>query len=133
MSEWSSHTTAQECTVQLRRLVRMRFLYQPIIPPPMVAMGFLSLRSESLVLCGRTEAANVITVTFREKSRRFDAGASRLRKNWRGGVISHGDAAATPTGSTIVDHVRKSERFKKSMMLFDVFLRGIDGFTQDKR
>ena len=36
----------------------MRFLCQPIIPPRMVAMGFLSRRSESLVLCGRTEAAN---------------------------------------------------------------------------
>ena len=55
MSEWNSHITAQECTVQLRHLVRMRFLYQPIIPPRMVAMGFLSRRSESLVLCGRIE------------------------------------------------------------------------------
>ena len=60
MSEWSSHIAAQKCTVQLRRLVRMRFLYQPIIPPRMVAMGFLSRRSESLVLCGRTEAATYV-------------------------------------------------------------------------
>src|SRR5438876_5073141 len=87
MSEWSSHITAQECTVQLRRLVRMRFLYQPIIPPRMVAMGFLACRSESLVLCGRTEAANAITVAFGEKSGPFDAGASRLGKNWSGGVF----------------------------------------------
>ena len=65
----------------------MRFLCQPIILPRMVAMGFLSCRSESLVLCGRTEAANAITVAFGEKSGRFDAGASRLRKNWRSGVF----------------------------------------------
>ena len=65
----------------------MRFLYQPIIPPRMVAMGFPSRRSESLVLCGRTEAANAITVVFGEKSGRFDAAASRFRKNWRGGVF----------------------------------------------
>jgi hypothetical protein len=38
---------------------RMRFV-PAIIPPRMVAMGFLSCRSESLVLCGRTEAANAI-------------------------------------------------------------------------
>ena len=65
----------------------MRFLYRPIIPPRTVAMEFLSCRSESLVLCGRTEAANAITVAFGKKSGRFDAGASRLRKNWRGGVF----------------------------------------------
>jgi hypothetical protein len=64
MSEWSSHIAAQECTVQLRRLVRMRFLCQPIIPLRMVAMGFLSRRSESLVSCGRTEAAYAIPVVF---------------------------------------------------------------------
>ena len=87
MSGWSSHITAQKCTVQLRRLVRVRFLYQPIIPPRMVAMGFQSRRSESLVLCGRTEAANAITEVFDEKSGRFDAAASRLRKNWRGEVF----------------------------------------------
>jgi hypothetical protein len=87
MSEWSSRIAAQRCTVQQRRLVRMRFLYQPIIPLRMVAMGFLSRRSESLVLCGRTEAANAITEVFDEKSGRFDAAASRLRKNWRGEVF----------------------------------------------
>ena len=87
MSGWSSHITAQKCTVQLRHLVRMRFLYQPIIPPRMVAMGFPSRRSESLVLCGRTEAANAITVAFGETSGRFDAGASCLRKKWRGEVF----------------------------------------------
>jgi len=58
MSEWSFHITAQKCTVQLRRLVKMRFLCRPIIPPRMVAMGLLSRRSGSLVLCGRTEAAD---------------------------------------------------------------------------
>ena len=36
----------------------MRFLCRPIIPPRMVAMGLLSRRSGSLVLCGRTEAAD---------------------------------------------------------------------------
>ena len=40
-------------------------LYQPIIPPHMVAMGFLSCRSESLVLCGRTEAANANIAAIR--------------------------------------------------------------------
>lgn len=80
MSEWSSRITAQERTVQVKRLVRMRFLYQPIIPPRMVAMGFLSHRSESLVLCGRTDAGNAITVAFGEKSGRFGAGASRAQK-----------------------------------------------------
>ena len=65
----------------------MRFLYQPIIPPRMVAMGFPSRRSESLVLCGRTEAANAITVVFDEKSGRFDADVSRFRKNWRDEVF----------------------------------------------
>jgi hypothetical protein len=65
----------------------MRFLYQPIIPPRMGAMGFLSYRSESLVLCGRIEAANAITVAFGEKSGRFGAGASRLRQAWRAGVF----------------------------------------------
>ena len=64
MSEWSSHIAAQECTVQLKRLVRMRFLCQPIIRPRMVAMGFLSRRSESLVSCGRTEAAYAIPAAF---------------------------------------------------------------------
>ena len=38
----------------------MRFLYQPIIPPRMVAMGPPSPRSESRVLSGRTEAAKAI-------------------------------------------------------------------------
>ena len=65
----------------------MRFLYQPIIPPRMVAMGLLSHRSESLVLCGRTEAANAITVVSGEKSGRFDAGAPRLRKKLEGRSI----------------------------------------------
>ena len=77
----------------------MRFFYQPIIPPRMVAMGFLSCRSESLVLCGRTEAANAITVAFGEKSGPFDAGASRLRKNWRGRSILRVETP-TPIGST---------------------------------
>ena len=65
MSEWSFHIAVQECMVQRRHLVRMRFLYQPI-PPRMVAMGFPSRRSESLVLCGQTEAADAITVVFGE-------------------------------------------------------------------
>src|SRR5437773_12069770 len=46
----------------------------------MVAMGFLSPRSESLVLCDRTDATNAIPVAFGERSGPFDAGASRLRK-----------------------------------------------------
>lgn len=37
-------------------------------------------RSESLVLCGRTDAGNAITVAFGEKSGRFGAGASRAQK-----------------------------------------------------
>jgi hypothetical protein len=53
----------------------------------MVAMGFLSYRSESLVLCGRTEAANAITVAFGEKSGGFGAGAPRLRQAWRAVVF----------------------------------------------
>ena len=53
----------------------------------MVAMGFLSRRSESLVLCGRTEAANTITIVFGEKSGRFDAAASRFGKNLEGRSI----------------------------------------------
>ena len=65
----------------------MRFLYQPIIPPRMVAMGFPSPRSESLVLCGRIRAANAITVVFDEKSGRFDVDVSRFRKNWKGEVF----------------------------------------------
>ena len=87
MSGWSSHIAAQKCTVQRRRLVKMRFLYQPIIPPLTVAMGFLSRRPESPVLCGRTEAANAITVAFGEKIRTFDAAACRSQKNWRGEVF----------------------------------------------
>ena len=86
MSGWSSHITAQKCTVQLRRLVRMRFLYQPIIPPRMVAMGFPSRRSESLVLCGRTEATStraIRTVVFGEKSGRFEAIVFRFKKSGR--------------------------------------------------
>ena len=39
------------------------------------------------MLCGRTEAANAITVAFGKKSGRFDAGASHLSKNWRAGVF----------------------------------------------
>src|SRR5436309_631571 len=35
-------------------------LCQAIIPPRMVAMGFPSRRPESLVLCGRTEAADAL-------------------------------------------------------------------------
>src|SRR5439155_24526040 len=46
----------------------------------MVAMGFLSCRSESLGLCGRTDATNAIPVAFGERSGPFDAGTSRLRK-----------------------------------------------------
>jgi len=65
MSGWSSHITAQKCTVQLRHLVRMRFLYQPIIRPRMVGMGSLSPRLELPVLCGLTKAANAMTVAFR--------------------------------------------------------------------
>ena len=68
----------------------MRFLYQPIIPPRMVAMGFPSRRSESLVLCGRTEAADAITVVFGEKVRgrvRFEKTVRRVplqtQKWWR--------------------------------------------------
>ena len=102
MSEWSSHITAQECTVQLRRLVRMRCLCQPIIRPRMVAMGFPSRRSESLVLCGRTEAANAITVVFGEKSGRFNADVSRFRKNWRGGVLLAFRRSPTPIGSPAI-------------------------------
>jgi hypothetical protein len=66
MSALSSHIAARKCTVQLRPLVRMRFLYQPIIPPRMVATGFLSRRSESLVLCGRTETASAKTCVKRK-------------------------------------------------------------------
>ena len=76
----------------------MRFLYQPIIPPRMVAMGFLSRRSESLVLCGRTEAVDAITIVFGEKSGRFDAAVSRFRKNWRGGVLLAFTRSPTPIG-----------------------------------
>ena len=94
MSEWSSYITAQECTVQLRRLVKMRFLCQPIIPPRMVAMGFLSCRSESLVLCGRTEAANVITVAFGEKS----------------GPLLACDPRLLPVGNVIETHDQCSSR-----------------------
>ena len=63
----------------------MRFLYQPIIPPRMVAMEFPSRRSESLVLCGRTEAANAITVVFGEKSGRRRRRRVPLQKKleWR--------------------------------------------------
>ncbi len=87
MSEWSSHIAAQKCTVQLRRLVRMRFLYQPIIPPRMVATGFLSRRSGSLVSCGRTEPANAITALFGEKSGRFDVRRVLLEEKWRSEVF----------------------------------------------
>jgi hypothetical protein len=66
MSEWSSRITAQGCTGQLRRLVRMRFLYPPTILPRMVAMGFLSRRSASFVLFGRIETASAIIVIFGE-------------------------------------------------------------------
>ena len=62
----------------------MRFLYQPIIPPRTVAMGFLLRRSESLVLFGRTEAAHAITGVVGERSGRFAAAASLLKKKtWR--------------------------------------------------
>jgi hypothetical protein len=64
----------------------------------MVDMGFPSCRSESLVLCGQTEAANAITVAFGGKSGPFDAGASRLRKNWRAEYSSRRGGALTPTG-----------------------------------
>jgi hypothetical protein len=47
----------------------------------MVAMGFLSCRSESVGLCGRTEAANAITVAFTEKCKPFDAGACSLNRS----------------------------------------------------
>ena len=70
----------------------MRFLYQAIIPPRMVAMGFLSHRSESLVLCGRTEAANAITVAFGEKSGPFDAGRVPLEKKLEGRSILRAEA-----------------------------------------
>ena len=76
----------------------MRFLCQPIILPRMVAMGFLSRRSESLVLCGRTEAVDAITIVFGEKSGRFDAAVSRFRKNWRGGVLLAFTRSPTPIG-----------------------------------
>jgi hypothetical protein len=65
----------------------MRFLYQPIILPRTVAMGFLSPRSESLVLCGRTEAASTIIVVFGENPGCFDAAASRLRQNRRSELL----------------------------------------------
>ena len=53
----------------------------------MVAMGFPSRRPESLVLCGRTEAANAITVAFGKKSGPFDADASPLEKKLEGWSI----------------------------------------------
>ena len=84
----------------------MRFLYQPIIPPRMVAMGFLSRRSESLVLCGRTEAANAITRSFREESGRFDATASRLRKT-EGAVFFGWGQSQLRSALRIVDHLRR--------------------------
>ena len=54
----------------------------------MVAMEFPSRQSESLVLCGRTEAADAITVVFGENSGRFDAAASRFKKKVEGRSIA---------------------------------------------
>lgn len=48
----------------------------------MVAMGFLSCRSESVGLCGRTDATNAIPVAFGERSGPFDAGRVQLEKNY---------------------------------------------------
>ena len=109
MSEWSSHITAQKCTVQLRRLVRMPFLCQPIIPPRMVAMGFPLRRCESLVLCGRTESANAITVALGDKSGRFDAAASCLRKKWRGrSILRIETQSQLQSPLRIVDNLRRA-------------------------
>src|SRR5262245_48890202 len=79
MFEWSFRITAQECMVQPRRPVRMRFLYPPTIPPRMVARGFLSRRSESLVSYGRTKAVHAITVAFGEKSGPLGAASSHVQ------------------------------------------------------
>ena len=87
MSEWNSHIAAQECTVRLRRLVRMRFLYQPIIPPRTGARGFLLRRSESPVLFGRTEVAHAIARVAGERSGRFAAAASLLKKKTGGASL----------------------------------------------
>ena len=82
----------------------MRFLYQPIIPPRMVAMGFQSRRSESLVLCGRTEAANAITEVFDEKSGRFDAACVPIAKKLRS-ILALDDP--DQSALRIVDHLRR--------------------------
>jgi len=54
--------------VQVRRLVRMRFLWQPIFSPHMVPVVFLSRRSESLGLCDQTEAANALAARLAENA-----------------------------------------------------------------
>src|SRR6266480_3223799 len=41
---------------------RMRFLYQPIIPPPIVAVAFLLRQFESWALCDRTRRAQARSV-----------------------------------------------------------------------
>ena len=49
----------------------------------MVATGFLSRRSESPGLCGRTETANAITSSIRGECEPFEAGAWSLGRNAR--------------------------------------------------
>ena len=107
MSGWNSHIAAQKCTVQLRRLVRMRFLYQPIIPPRMVAMGFPSRRSESLVLCGRTEAAKRNYSSVRWEARTFRRGAPLEKKLKGRSTLRIETQSQLQSALRITDHLRR--------------------------